>query len=181
MAIGKPGVQLVDNLKAHTDAYGTRKNFKKSAKNIKVNPFVDAGATSRDPYFSRDKTTGSFAWKDSLNDKNPEWDTFHNAAREIITPDEKGFKPSDDAYAKWEHFAFNEFSPVNKVGGLADRIDTPDVQSFYDSYYASRLVSDEDFVSSGALGYMFEQPAVAASTESNPNEANISPSEGVDV
>ena len=29
MAIGKPGVQLVDNLKAHTDAYGTRKNFNK--------------------------------------------------------------------------------------------------------------------------------------------------------
>ena len=174
------GVQLTD-LSKFTDAYGTRRNFKKSDKNLKVNPFTDAGSLSRDPYFSRDKTTGSFAWKDLLNDKNPEWDTFHNEAREFITPDEKGFKPSDDAYAKWEHFAFNEFSPVNKVGGLADRIDTPDVQSFYDSYYASRLVSDEDFVSSGALGYMFEQQAAIAKSESNPNEANISPSEGVDV
>jgi hypothetical protein len=174
------GVQLTD-LSKHTDAYGTRRNFKKSDKNLKVNPFTDAGSLSRDPYFSRDKTTGSFAWKNLLNDENPEWDTFHNAAREFITPDEKGFKPSDDARAKWEHFAFNEFSPVNKVGGLADRIDTPDVQSFYDSYYASRLVSDEDFVSSGALGYMFEQPASVANAESDPNVASKFPSQDVGV
>ena len=57
------GVQLTD-LSKFTDAYGTRRNFKKSDKNLKVNPFTDAGSLSRDPYFSRDKTTGSFAWKD---------------------------------------------------------------------------------------------------------------------
>ena len=60
MARTSPGVKLVDNLAAHTDAYGTRKNFKKSAKNLKVNPFVDAGALG-DTYFSPDKTTGSYA------------------------------------------------------------------------------------------------------------------------
>ena len=177
------GVKLVDNLASFTDAYGTNKNFKKSAKNIKVNPWADAGALSRDKYFSGDKTTGSAQWKGLLDDTNPDVrdNDFYSSARSFISPDEKGFKESDDARSKWEHFAFNEFSPVNKVGGLADRIDTPDVQSFYDSYYASRLVSDEDFVSSGALGYMFEQPAAIAKSESNPNEANISPSEGVDV
>jgi hypothetical protein len=181
MAIGKPGVQLVDNLRAHTDAYKTRKNFKKSAKNIKVNPFVDAGATSRDPYFSRDKTTGSFAWKDLLNDKNPEWDEFYSAARTFVTPDEKGFKPSDDAYKKWESFAFNDFAPGNKTGGLADRVDTADVQSFYDTYYASRLIDDETFVGSSNLRFMFEQAATDGNTESNPNEANKAPSQGIVV
>ena len=175
------GGQLVDNLKAHTDAFGTRKNFKKSAKNLKVNPFADAGSTSRDTYFSSDKTTGSFAWKDLLNDKNPEWDEFYNGARSFIRPDEKGFTEADDAYKKWEDFAFNDFAPGNKSGGLADRIDTPDVQSFYDKYYASRLVSDEDFRSSSNLRFMFEEPANAGSTEANPNEANKAPSQGVAV
>ena len=176
------GVQLTD-LSKHTDAYGTNQNFKKSAKILKENKDPFAGSLSRDKHYFRDPKTGSAQWKGLLDDENPDVrdNEFYNSARSFISPDEKGFKPSDDAYAKWEHFAFNEFSPVNKVGGLADRIDTPDVQSFYDSYYASRLVSDEDFVSSGALGYMFEQPAAIAKSESNPNEANISPSEGVDV
>ena len=183
------GVKLVDNLKDYasgsllTDAAKTNKKLKKPAKNIALNPWADAGSLSRDKYFSGDRTTGSAQWKGLLDDTNPDVrdNEFYSAARSFISPDEKGFKPSDDAYAKWEHFAFNEFSPVNKVGGLADRIDTPDVQSFYDSYYASRLVSDEDFVSSGALGYMFEQPAAIASTESNPNEANKFPSQDVGV
>ena len=177
------GVQLVENLASFTDAYGTNKNFKKRDKTLRENVDPFAGSLSRDKHYFRDPKTGSAQWKGLLDDENPDVrdNKFYTAARSFISPDEKGFKPSDDAYAKWEHFAFNEFSPVNKVGGLADRIDTPDVQSFYDSYYASRLVSDEDFVSSGALGYMFEQPAAIAKSESNPNEANISPSEGVDV
>ena len=51
----------------------------------------------------------------------------------------------------------------------------------YDTYYASRLVDDETFVGSSNLRYMFEEPAVAGSTEANPNEANVSPSQGVAV
>ena len=94
---------------------------------------------------------------------------------------EIGFKPADDAYKRWEGYAFNDFGPGNKSGPLADRIDTEDVQSFYDTYYASRLVDDETFVGSSNLRYMFEEPAAVASTEANPNEANVSPSQGVDV
>jgi hypothetical protein len=178
MARTSPGVKLVDNLAAHTDAYGTRKNFKKSAKNLKVNPFVDAGALG-DTYFSPDKTTGSYAWKDLLNDKNPEWDSFHD--RSFISKDKDGFKPSDDAYKKWESFAFNDFAPGNKTGGLADRVDTADVQSFYDTYYASRLIDDETFVGSSNLRFMFEQAATDGNTEANPNEANKAPSQGIVV
>ena len=66
------GVKLVDNLASFTDAYGTNKNFKKSAKNIKVNPWADAGSLSRDKYFSGDKTTGSAQWKGLLDDTNPD-------------------------------------------------------------------------------------------------------------
>ena len=176
------GVQLTD-LSKHTDAYGTNQNFKKSAKILKENKDPFAGSLSRDKHYFRDPKTGSAQWKGLLDDENPDVrdNEFYNSARSFISLDKEGFKQSDDAYERWQHFALNEFSPTNKVGGLADRIDTPDVQSFYDSYYASRLVSDEDFVSSGALGYMFEQPAAIAKSESNPNEANISPSEGVDV
>ena len=105
------GVKLVDNLASFTDAYGTNKNFKKSAKNIKVNPWADAGSLSRDKYFSGDKTTGSAQWKGLLDDTNPDVrdNEFYNSARSFISPDEKGFKPADDAYAKWESFAFNDF------------------------------------------------------------------------
>jgi len=94
---------------------------------------------------------------------------------------EKGFKPADDAYKKWENFAFNDFAPGNKTGGLADRVDTADVQSFYDTYYASRLIDDETFVGSSNLRYMFEEPANAGNTEANPNEANKAPSQEVAV
>ena len=66
------GVKLVENLASFTDAYGTNKNFKKSAKNIKVNPWADAGSLSRDKYFSGDKTTGSAQWKGLLDDTNPD-------------------------------------------------------------------------------------------------------------
>ena len=177
------GVKLVDNLASFTDAYGTNKNFKKSAKNIKVNPWADAGSLSRDKYFSGDKTTGSAQWKGLLDDTNPDVrdNEFYSSARSFVSPDEKGFKPSDDAYKKWEGFAFNDFGPGNKTGGLADRIDTPDVQSFYDTYYASRLIDDETFIGSSNLRYMFEEPANAGSTEANPNEANKAPSQGIVV
>ena len=177
------GVKLVDNLANFTDAYGTNKNFKKSAKNLKVNPFADAGSLSQDKYFSGDKTTGSAQWKGLLADTNPDVrdNDFYRSARSFVTPDEEGFRPADDAYEKWESFAFNDFGPDNITGGLADRIDTPDVQSFYDTYYASRLIDDESFVGSSNLRYMFEEPATAGSTEANPNEANIAPSQEVTV
>ena len=177
------GVRLVENLASFTDAYGTNKNFKKRDKNVKVNPWADAGSLSRDKYFDPDKTTGSYAWKGLLDDTNPDVrdNDFYQSARSFITPDEKGFKPADDAYKRWEGFAFNDFGPGNKNGPLADRIDTEDVQSFYDTYYASRLVDDETFVGSSNLRYMFEEPASVASTKANPNEANITPTEGVDV
>ena len=177
------GVRLVENLASFTDAYGTNKNFKKRDKNVKVNPWADAGSLSRDKYFDPDKTTGSYAWKGLLDDTNPDVrdNDFYQSARSFITPDEKGFKPADDAYKRWEGFAFNDFGPGNKSGPLADRIDTEDVQSFYDTYYASRLVDDETFVGSSNLRYMFEEPANAGSSEANPNEANVSPSQGVDV
>ena len=177
------GVRLVENLASFTDAYGTNKYFKQRDKNVKVNPWADAGSLSRDKYFDPDKTTGSYAWKGLLDDTNPDVrdNDFYQSARSFITPDEKGFKPADDAYKRWEGFAFNDFGPGNKSGPLADRIDTEDVQSFYDTYYASRLVDDETFVGSSNLRYMFEEPAAIASTENNPNEANITPTEGVDV
>jgi hypothetical protein len=177
------GVRLVENLASFTDAYGTNKNFKKRDKNVKVNPWADAGSLSRDKYFDPDKTTGSYAWKGLLDDTNPDVrdNDFYQSARSFITPDEKGFKPADDAYKRWEGFAFNDFGPGNKSGPLADRIDTEDVQSFYDTYYASRLVDDETFVGSSNLRYMFEESANAGSTEANPNEANVSPSQGIEV
>ena len=177
------GVKLVENLASFPDAYGTNKNFKKRDKIAKVNPWADAGSLSRDKYFDPDKTTGSYAWKGLLDDTNPDVrdNDFYQNARSFIPPDEKGFRPADDAYKRWESFAFNDFGPGNKTGALADRVDTEDVQSFYDTYYASRLVSDEDFRSSANLRYMFEEPAAIASTEANPNEANVSPSQGVDV
>ena len=177
------GVRLVENLASFTDAYGTNKNFKKRDKNVKVNPWADAGSLSRDKYFDPDKTTGSYAWKGLLDDTNPDVrdNDFYQSARSFITPDEKGFKPADDAYKRWEGFAFNDFGPGNKNGPLADRIDTEDVQSFYDTYYASRLVDDETFVGSSNLRYMFEESANAGSSEANPNEANVSPSQGVTV
>ena len=177
------GVKLVENLSSFTDAYGTNKNFKKTDKNLKVTPWADAGSLSRYKYFDPDKTTGSAQWKGLLDDTNPDVrdNDFYQSARSFINPDEKGFKPADDAYSKWEGFAFNDFSPGNKNGPLADRIDTEDVQTFYDTYYASRLIDDETFVGSSNLRYMFEEPATAGSTEANPNEANVSPSEGVDV
>ena len=175
------GVQLTD-LSNFTDAYGTNKNFKKSAKILKENKDPFSGSLSRDKHYFRDPKTGSAQWKGLLDDTNPDVrdNEFYSSARSFITPDDKGFRESDFAREKWTNFAFNDFSPTNKVGGLADRIDTPDVQSFYDSYYASRLVSDEDYVP-GSLGYIFEQPASAASTESNPNEANKFPSQDVGV
>ncbi len=177
------GVKLVENLASFTDAYGTNKNFKKRDKIAKVNPWADAGSLSRDKYFDPDKTTGSAQWKGLLDDTNPDVrdNEFYSAARSFISPDEKGFKPADDAYKKWEGFAFNDFAPGNKSGPLADRVDTEDIQTFYDTYYASRLVDDETFVGSSNLRYMFEEPAVAGSTEANPNEANVSPSQGVAV
>ena len=177
------GVRLVENLASFTDAYGTNKNFKKRDKNVIVNPWADAGSLSRDKYFDPDKTTGSYAWKGLLDDTNPDVrdNDFYQSARSFITPDEKGFKPADDAYKRWEGFAFNDFGPGNKNGPLADRIDTEDVQSFYDTYYASRLVDDETFVGSSNLRYMFEESANAGSSEANPNEANVSPSQGVTV
>ena len=183
------GVKLVDNLKDYasgsllTDAANTNKNLKKPAKNIALNPWADAGSLSRDKYFSGDKTTGSSQWKGLLDDTNPDVrdNEFYKGARSFIDRDEKGFSPADDAYTRWEGFAFNDFGPGNKEGELADRIDTEDVQSFYDTYYASRLVDDETFVGSSNLRYMFEEPASVASTKANPNEANITPTEGVDV
>ena len=177
------GVKLVDNLASFTDAYGTNKNFKKRDKIAKLNPWADAGSLSRDKYFDPDPKSGSAQWKGLLDDTNPDVrdNDFYQGARSFVTPDEKGFKPADDAYKRWEGFAFNDFGPGNKSGPLADRIDTEDVQSFYDTYYASRLVDDETFVGSSNLRYMFEEPAAVASTESNPNEANVSPSKGIDV
>ena len=177
------GVRLVENLANFTDAYGTNKNFKKRDKVTKLNPWADAGSLSRDKYFDPDPKSGSAQWKGLLADTNPDVrdNDFYRSARSFITPDEKGFKPADDAYKRWEGFAFNDFGPGNKNGPLADRIDTEDVQSFYDTYYASRLVDDETFVGSSNLRYMFEEPAAVASTESNPNEANVSPSKGIDV
>ena len=177
------GVRLVENLANFTDAYGTNKNFKKRDKVTKLNPWADAGSLSRDKYFDPDPKSGSAQWKGLLADTNPDVrdNDFYRSARSFITPDEKGFKPADDAYKRWEVFAFNDFGPGNKNGPLADRIDTEDVQTFYDTYYASRLVDDETFVGSSNLRYMFEEPAAVASTESNPNEANVSPSKGIDV
>ena len=177
------GVRLVENLANFTDAYGTNKNFKKRDKVTKLNPWADAGSLSRDKYFDPDPKSGSAQWKGLLADTNPDVrdNDFYRSARSFITPDEKGFKPADDAYKRWEGFAFNDFGPGNKNGPLADRIDTEDVQTFYDTYYASRLVDDETFVGSSNLRYMFEEPAAVASTESNPNEANVSPSKGIDV
>ena len=177
------GVKLVDNLASFTDAYGTNKNFKKRDKTIKVNPWADAGSLSKDKYFDPDETTGSAQWKGLLDDNNPDVrdNDFYKASRSFIDKDEKGFSPADDAYKRWEDFAFNDFGPGNKTGELADRIDTEDVQTFYDKYYASRLVSDEDFRSSSNLRYMFEEPAAVGNTETNPNEANVSPSTGIEV
>ena len=177
------GVRLVENLANFTDAYGTNKNFKKRDKVTKLNPWADAGSLSRDKYFDPDPKSGSAQWKGLLADTNPDVrdNDFYRSARSFIPPDEKGFKPADDAYKRWEGFAFNDFGPGNKNGPLADRIDTEDVQTFYDTYYASRLVDDETFVGSSNLRYMFEEPAAVASTESNPNEANVSPSKGIDV
>ena len=177
------GVKLVENLASFTDAYGTNKNFKKRDKIAKVNPWADAGSLSRDKYFDPDPKSGSAQWKGLLADTNPDVrdNDFYRSARSFITPDEKGFKPADDAYKRWEGFAFNDFGPGNKNGPLADRIDTEDVQSFYDTYYASRLVDDETFVGSSNLRYMFEEPANAGKTEANPNEANKAPSQEVTV
>ena len=177
------GVKLVENLASFTDAYGTNKNFKKRDKVAKLNPWADAGSLSRDKYFDPDPKSGSAQWKGLLDDTNPDVrdNDFYQSSRSFVTPDEKGFKPADDAYKRWEGFAFNDFGPGNKNGPLADRIDTEDVQTFYDTYYASRLVDDETFVGSSNLRYMFEEPAAVASTESNPNEANVSPSKGIDV
>ena len=177
------GVQLVENLASFTDAYGTNKNFKKRDKTVKENPWAEAGSLSQDKYFDPDPKSVSSQWKGLLDDENPEVrdNEFYRNARSFVTPDEKGFRPADDAYKRWEGFAFNDFGPGNKNGPLADRIDTPDVQSFYDTYYASRLVDDETFVGSSNLRYMFEEPANAGSTEANPNEANVSPSQGIEV
>ena len=177
------GVKLVENLASFTDAYGTNKNFKKRDKVAKLNPWADAGSLSRDKYFDPDPKSGSAQWKGLLDDTNPDVrdNDFYQSSRSFVTPDEKGFKPADDAYKRWEGYAFNDFGPGNKSGPLADRIDTEDVQSFYDTYYASRLVDDETFVGSSNLRYMFEEPANAGSSEANPNEANVSPSQGVAV
>ena len=177
------GVKLVENLASFTDAYGTNKNFKKRDKVTKLNPWADAGSLSRDKYFDPDPKSGSAQWKGLLDDTNPDVrdNDFYQSSRSFVTPDEKGFKPADDAYKRWEGYAFNDFGPGNKSGPLADRIDTEDVQSFYDTYYASRLVDDETFVGSSNLRYMFEEPANAGSSEANPNEANVSPSQGVAV
>ena len=176
------GVKLVENLASFTDAYGTNKNFKKRDKILRENVDPFAGSLSRDKHYFRDPKSGSAQWKGLLNN-NPDVrdNDFYQSARSFITPDEKGFKPADDAYKKWEGYAFNDFAPGNKRGPLADRIDTEDVQSFYDTYYASRLVDDETFVGSSNLRYMFEEPATAGSSEANPNEANVSPSEGIEV
>lgn len=183
MARTAPGVKLVDNLASFTDAYGTNKNFKKRDKTLKVNPWAEAGSLSQDKYFDPDKTTGSAQWKGLLDDGNPEVsdNQFYQDARSFVTPDKKGFKPADDAYKKWEGFAFNDFAPGNKSGGLADRVDTPDVQSFYDTYYASRLIDDETFIGSSNLRFMFEEDSNAGNTEANPNEANKAPSQGIVV
>ena len=183
MATGSfAGVQLVDNLASFTDSARTNKKLNTRAKKKKLNPWAEAGSLSQDKYFDPDPKSGSAQWKGLLDD-NPDVrdNKFYSDARSFITPDEKGFKPADDAYKRWEGFAFNDFAPGNKSGPLADRIDTEDVQSFYDTYYASRLVDDETFVGSSNLRYMFEEPAAVASTEANPNEANVSPSQGVDV
>ena len=177
------GVKLVDNLASFTDAYGTNKNFKKRDKTLRENLDPFSGSLSRDKHYFRDPKSGSAQWKGLLDDGNPEVsdNQFYQDARSFVTPDEKGFKPADDAYKKWEGFAFNDFAPGNKSGGLADRVDTADVQSFYDTYYASRLIDDETFVGSSNLRYMFEEDSNAGNTESNPNEANKAPSQGVTV
>ena len=177
------GVRLVDNLASFTKAARTNKKLNTREKKKTLNPWAEAGSLSQDKYFDPDKSTGSAQWASLLADTNPDVrdNAFYRSARSFITPDEKGFKPADDAYARWESFAFNDFAPGKKNGPLADRIDTEDVQSFYDTYYASRLVDDETFVGSSNLRYMFEEPASVASTKANPNEANITPTEGVDV
>ena len=176
------GVQLTD-LSKHTDAYNTNKNFTKRAKILKENIDPFSGSLSRDKHYFRDPKTGSAQWKGLLDDENPDVrdNAWYDNARSFIRPDEKGFTEADDAFKKWESFAFNDFEPGNKTGALADRIDTPDIQSFYDKYYASRLVSDEDFRSSSNLRFMFEDPANAGNTEGNPNEANKAPSQGIVV
>ena len=183
------GVKFVDNLSAFklkkvaTKAADTNKKLGTGEINVALNPWADAGSLSRDKYFDPDKTTGSAQWKGLLDDNNPDVSTnsFYRDARSFIDKDEKGFSPADDAYKKWEDFAFNDFGTGNKTGELADRIDTEDVQTFYDKYYASRLVSDEDFRSSSNLRYMFEEPSAAGNTETNPNEVNVSPSKGIEV
>jgi len=182
------GVKFVDNLSAFklkkvaTKAADTNKKLGTGEINVALNPWADAGSLSQDKYFDTDKTTGSYAWGKLLDD-NPDVrdNRFYADARSFVTPDEKGFKPADDAYTKWEGFAFNDFKPGNKSGGLADRVDTKDVQSFYDTYYASRLIDDETFVGSSNLRFMFEQAATDGNTEANPNEANKAPSQGIVV
>jgi len=177
------GVQLVDDLASFTEsAKGLNKKLNTRAKKKQLNPWAEAGSLSQDKYFDPDPKSGSAQWK-GLLDANPDVrdNKFHTDARSFITPDEKGFKPADDAYKKWEGFAFNDFGPGNKNGPLADRIDTEDVQSFYDTYYKSHLIDDETFVGSSNLRWIFGEPANAGSSEANPNEANISPSKGVTV
>jgi len=175
------GVQLTDLRPFANQALKKQKKLRKQDKNLAVNPFADAGTLSRDKYTSRDPKSGSYQWAQKLKDENPIDDDFHLSARSFIRPDEKGFREADDAYQKWENFAFVPFQPGNKVGALADRIDTPDVQAFYDTYTNSRLIGPETYVGSSNLAYMFEMPANEGSTENNPNEANISPSKGIAV
>ena len=50
MARTTPGVKLVDNLASFTDAYGTHKNFNKTAKKIKENRYPDSGSLGEYKY-----------------------------------------------------------------------------------------------------------------------------------
>ena len=116
MLIMAAGVQLTVLRPFADQALKKQKKLKKQDKNLAVNPFADAGTLSRDKYTSRDPKSGSYQWAQKLKDENPVDDDFHLAARSFIRPDEKGFRQADEAYQKWENFAFVPFQPGNKVG-----------------------------------------------------------------
>ena len=179
------GVQLVDNLAAFTDAAKSKnKTLTSRDKNVAINPFADAGALSRDSYFSRDPNTGSYGWKAELLDTNPPLDDeFHRDGRSFITPDEKGFRESDFAEMKLMELA-KESWPNPKVGAfsLEKRPDFADVERFYNAYYKSLLVDPLDFVSGPTtVGKIFPEPAAAGDANKDPNVEGIFPSQGVAV
>tara|TARA_R100000781_G_scaffold106391_1_gene70408 strand:- start:730 stop:1290 length:561 start_codon:yes stop_codon:yes gene_type:complete len=177
-----PGVQLAD-LSAFTDAYGTNKKLGTRKKNIMKN-FPEYAGTLGPPQskdYSKNKKTGSAQFAEFDNNPDPRDERWYKEARTFITPDESGFTPADEAYAKWEGFARNEFDPSDKNNPFSSRFDVDDIMRHNNTYWSSKLVSDEDFVNKDRLYFMQTEPATEGSTESNSNEVNKFPSQGVDV